>query len=397
MKKLIFLILAFSITTIAGDFKGSFSTGVHMGTPYWNKTNLEDDGVIDSSDSFMRIVNRLRLNGKFSENFTVGMNAIRSDGFQSDNRLSRTKIQQFYAAYKFSSGNIRAGRLMPFNRWIMGSMDGLSVAYKLSDMFSFKAVGGMNVRYGKLYDSDDTQTVGYGEFGIHLKKYGGKIKFYNDEDKTKTGLDFHGKISKLRFNSSVGYNVTDEELSDGSVGLFYPFTKKLTVSGHYRLFRAEQWNISTFDDIYFEGFLIERFMLGFNYKIFDEYTLDLRQMLALTSERSDYISYLTFAGKYFHIGANYLNGDSEYQRMGFSLGGNYSPMRDLYLYAGVSPVNYLLDEGEDNIQSTSIYFRANYKIIKSLGLRLNFNYYNNNNALNETIRGGLNITYYFGN
>ena len=101
MKKLIFLILAFSITTIAADFKGSFSTGMHMGTPYWNKTNLEDGAVIDSSDSFMRIVNRLRLTGKFSENFTFGMNAIRSDGFQSDNRLSRTKIQQFYAAYKF--------------------------------------------------------------------------------------------------------------------------------------------------------------------------------------------------------------------------------------------------------------------------------------------------------
>jgi hypothetical protein len=394
MKKLILLILAFSFTTIAADFKGSFSTGIIMGTPYWNKANLEDGGVIDSSDSFLRVVNRLRINGKFAENFTFGMNAIRSDGFQSDNRLSRTKIQQFYAAYKFSSGNIQAGRLMPFNRWIMGSIDGLSVAYKLSDMFSFKALGGMNVRYGKLYDSDDTQTVGYGEIGIHLKKYGGKVKFYNDEDKTKTGLDFHGKINKLRFNTSVGFNMTDEALSDGSLGLFYPVNNKFTVSGHYRMFRLEDWELS---NIIFEGYLIDRFSLGFNYKIFDGYTMDFRQMLALTEKRNDYISYFTFSGKYFHVGANYLTGDSNFQRMGFSIGGNYSPMKDLYLSAGVSPVDYLLDEEEDHIQSTAVYFRANYKIIKSLGLRLNFNYYNNNNALNENIRGGLNITYYFGN
>jgi len=394
MKKLILLIFVFSITTIAADFKGSFSTGVHMGTPYWNKTNLEDGGIIDSSDTFLRVVNRLRLNGKFSENFTVGMNAIRSDGFQADNRLTRTKIQQFYAAYKFSSGNIRAGRLVPFNRWIMGSIDGLSVAYKLSDMFSLKVLGGMNVRYGKLYDSDDTKTVGYGEIGIHLKKYGGKVKFYNDEDKTKTGLDFHGRINKLRFNSSLGFNITDEELSDGSVGLYYPITNKILVSGHYRLFRVDDWE---FPNLLFDGYLIERFALGVNYKVFDGYSLDFRQMLALTSERNNNISYLTFSGKYFHVGANYLAGNSEYQRMGFSIGGNYSPMKDLYLSAGVSPVDYLLDEDQDHIQSTSVYFRANYKILKSLGARLNFNYYNNNNALNENIRGGLNITYYFGN
>ncbi len=397
MKKLIIFVLVFTSFTFAVDFKGSFSSGVTIGTPYWNKANLEDDNVIDSSNSFLRVVNRLRLNGKFSENFTFGMNAIRSDGFQSDNRLSRTKIQQFYAAYKFGSGKIQAGRMMPFNRWIMGSIDGLSVAYKLSDMFSFKALGGMNVRYGKLYDSDNNYTVGYGELGVKMKNFGGKIKFYNDEDQTKTGLDFHGRLSKLRFNSSVGFNITDEELSDGSFGLFYPVNNKFLISGHYRLFRAEKWNISEKESIYFEGYLIERLMLGLNYKIFDGYTLDMRQMIALTSERNNYISYLTFSGKYFHVGANYMTGDSEYQRMGLSIGGNYSPMKDLFLSAGVSPVDYLFYEEEDHIQSTAVYFRAKYKIIKSLGLRLNFNYYNNNNALNENIRGGLNITYYFGN
>ena len=394
MKKIFIVLVAFTCTTLAVEFKGSFSSGINMGTPYWNKTNLEDGNKIDSSDSFLRVVNKLQLRGNFSDNFSFRMNAIRSDGFQSDNRLSRTKIQQFYAAYKYSSGNIQVGRLMPFNRWIMGSIDGLSVAYKLSDMFSFKALGGLNVRYGKLYDSDENYTVGYGELGIHLKKFGGKIKFYNDEDQTKTGLDFHGKLNKLRFNTSVGFSVSEEELSDGSFGLFYPFSSKFSVSGNYRLFRTEEWEIN---NIEFEGYLIERFLLGFNYKILEGYSLDLRQMLALTSERKDYISYLTFAGKYFHVGANYLTGDSDIQRMGFSIGGNYSPMQDLYLYAGVSPVDYVLDEDEDHIQSTAIYFRANYRIIKDLAARLNFNYYDNNSALKEDIRGGLNITYYFGN
>ena len=72
-------------------------------------------------------------------------------------------------------------------------------------------------------------------------------------------------------------------------------------------------------------------------------------------------------------------------------------MQDLHLSAGLSPVDYLLDENEEHIQSTAVYFRANYKILKSLAANLNFNYYDNNNALNKNVRGGLNITYYFGN
>jgi len=296
--------------------------------------------------------------------------------------------------YDFKSGKVQLGRLMPFNRWIMGSIDGASVSYKISDMFKLHVLGGLNVRYGKLYDSDNNYSVGYAELRFRSKQYGGKFKFYNDEDVSKSGFDVYGRINKLRIATNFGYDLSNERISDGGLNLSYMVNRDFNVSGNYRLFRSDDWKLIKID---FEGYLIERFMIGCNYKIFKGYSIDFRQMLSMTSEKKDYVSFFTFKGKYFHIGANYLTGDSEYQRMGFSVGGNYSPLNGLNLYAGVSPVRNLFDEFEDNQWTTAVYFRADYKVFQCLSARTNFNYYNNNDTLNKNIRGGLNLIYYFGN
>jgi len=394
MKKLLLIFVILSCSIYAFDIKGNFSTGVHMGTPYWNSANLEEGKEVDTSSSYMRVINRLQLNGKMTDNLSFGLNAIRSDGFESDNRLSRTRFQRLYVGYDFKSGNFRVGRIMPFNKWLMGSLDGASISYQITDMFKVHVVGGLNARYGELYDNEDNYFIGYGDVSIKTKNIGGKLKFYNNEDRSKTGFEVNGRLNKLRWAANFGYDITNERVADGGLNLSYIVNRDFTVSGNYGLYRSEDWKLIR---IQFDGYLLERFVVGCNYKVFEGYSIDFRQLVSLTSERTNYVSYLTVQGKYFHVGANYLNGDSDYQRMGFTVGGHYSPLQDLELIAGVSPVDHVFHENEEHEFSTSVYFRINYKVLEYLSARANFNYYNNNATLNKSIRGGLNLIYYFGN
>ena len=205
MKKFILFLFAFTALSVAAEINGSFSTGFYLGTPYWNSENYADKNVIDAEDLFMRSVNQLRLNGKFGDRFKIRLSALRSDGFQSDNRLSETKIYQVYGQYDFNAGYVKAGRIVPFNRWIWGSVDGLAAAYVVNERMKITVLGGMHTPYGLLYDSDNAIFAAYSDLSVKFgKKYSAKVKVYNDEDVTKAGLDFYGNNGKLPYSGNYG-------------------------------------------------------------------------------------------------------------------------------------------------------------------------------------------------
>jgi len=393
MKTLILLLLLPLALLWGAEINGSLSTGFYWGTPYWNADNFAGRNSIPADDLFMRSVNHLRLNGKFFDKLTVHMHALRSDGFQSDNRLSETKIYQVYGQYNFARGMIKAGRFTPFNRWIRGSIDGGGFAYALNKQIQINVMGGLYVPYGKIYDSDNVLGLGYADVGWRNKTMGAKVKLYADEDITKAGADFFGIWRKISFSGNYGFDFTNQRLADGGLNLFYAFNNKLTVSGNYRLFRSDDWQIAQVD---FPSILIERYSLGLRYKVFGSYFLDFRQMLSMTAESSDYLTYLNLNGKYFHVGVNYLAGDSNYERIGLILGARYSPLRGLNLAAGIAPVDYLTPGDEERLQSIAYYFRANYSFLESFIISANFNYYQDNRALDSSHRGGIQIRYNFG-
>ena len=393
MKKIIFFTFAFFTAIIAGEIDGSFSTGFYWGTPYWNADNYTDDNVIEFDDTFMRSVNHLRLNGKFFDKLTFRVHALRSDGFQSETRLSETKIYQVYAQYDFSNAMIKLGRFVPLNRWIRGSIDGGGYNFTITEKIKFSAMGGLYSPYGKIYDSDNTLGLGYADISMRGKNIGAKAKVYADEDVTKAGADFYGRYGNLNYSGNYGFDFTNSRIADGGLYLMYALNSHLSISGNYRLLRTDIWKINHID---FPSIMIERFSLGLRYKFLTSYYFDLRQMVTMTSEFSNNLTYLNIGGKYFYIGANYLSGDSEYERLGFHIGGKYKLFNSLFLNAGLAPVNYLMDEDEDNLQTMSYYFRLNYKFLKQFTISANFNYYQDNNVLDSTMRGGIQLRYNFG-
>lgn len=393
MKKILIILLLFSTFCYAGEIDGSLSTGFYWGTPYWNADNYADDNVIESDDTFMRSVNHLRLNGKFFNKLKIRMHALRSDGFQSETRLSETKIYQVYAQYDFSKAMIKLGRFAPFNRWMRGSIDGGGFNFAITEKIKFSAMGGLYSPYGKVYDSDNTLGLGYADLSMRWKNIGAKAKFYSDEDVTKAGADFFGRYRKLTYSGNYGFDFTNSRIADGGLNLMYRISQKFSISGNYRLLRTDDWKISYID---FPSMMIERFSLGLRYRLFTTYYLDLRQMLTMTSDYNNYLSFINFGGKYFYVGINYLSGDAEYERIGFHLGGKYKLFNSLFLNAGFAPVDYLMDENEDNMQTISYYFRLNYKFLKRITLSANFNYYQDNDVLDSAMRGGLQLRYNFG-
>ena len=393
MKKLAVLLFLIGSIAFAGNIQGSYSTGFYMGTPFWNSDNFSDGNEIDVEDSFMRTINQLRVNGKFGTHFKFALNARRSDGFQGDNHLSETKFYQAYGQYSWSSGDFKLGRFVPFNRWIWGSVDGASAAYQVTDAIKVSAFGGMHLPYGLLYDSDNSVTVAYADMGIKFGKYRTKLKVFNNDDVTKVGADFYGRTGKLRFSGNYGFDVTESQLADGGLGLLYLLNPKWNISANYRLFRTMPWNLGHTE---FKSYLIERYLVGIGYKIFNSYTLDFKQMLTMTSDHSDYLTYLTLSQKYFTVGVSYLGGESEVKRMGLIVGANYTLFKGFNLSAGVAPVNYLLQNKDDALTSFAYYGKISYRLLQSLCLRMNFNYYQDNPALQSQYRGGLQINYFFG-
>lgn len=393
MKKILLFIFVFCTALLAGEIDGSFSTGFYFGTPYWNADNYADDNVIEPDDSFMRSVNHLRLTGKYFDHLTFKIHAVRSDGFQSETRLSETKIYQVYAQYNFSSAMVKLGRFMPLNRWIRGSVDGGGFNFAITEKIKFSAMGGLYSPYGKIYDSDNTLGLGYADISMRGKNIGAKAKVYADEDVTKAGADFYGRYGKLTYSGNYGFDFTNNRIADGGLNLMYALNSVFSLSGNYRLMRTDDWKISYID---FPSIVIERFSLGARYKLFKNYYLDFRHMITMTSELTNYLTYLNFGGKYFYLGANYLSGDSKYERLGFNIAGKYKLFSSLLLTAGFAPVDYVMNEDEDNMQTMSYYFRMNYKLFKSFTISANFNYYQDNEVLDSNMRGGLQLRYNFG-
>ena len=401
MKKLLIILMCFTASAFSGDVKGSFSTGVFMGTPFWNRESYQlysirsaDTTTALRDDSYIRSVNQLRLKGNFAgKKFEYDLNALRSDGFNSDPHTSNTKIYQVYLKYNFNRGYLQAGRLFTFTRWIMGSIDGGAASFDITDAISINAMGGMSVKYGKLYDSDMSQVLGYADMAFRFNRFRFKLKGLYTEDVTKAGVDFWGKLWKIGISGNYGYDITNSQISDGGINLLYIPSDKWTFSGNYRLMRTQMWEWTDFN---FTGSLIERFLLGLRYKIRNQYYLDLRQMVSMTTKKIEYLTLVNISAKYFTVGFNYLSAEYGEKRIGINVGGQYTFKNGLYLTAGFSPVNYQYNEFYESLQTTSLYFRAAYQVLDPLQISLNFNYYQNNQVIQDHIRGGLQLRYSFG-
>ncbi len=396
--KILITIILIPIILGAANIDGSLSTGFYFGSPYWNSESY-DDAILESQgesllrdESFYRSVNRLKLNGAFGERFRIKMNVLRSDGFQSENRLEENKFYETYGQYDFSGGYVKAGRFAPLNRWIWGSVDGGAVSFS-TDRFSFMALGGTGVRYGLLYDSDHNDPLGYAHVGYRLGRAGVKVKAYSDEDATKAGSDFFGRLGKLRYSGNYGYDFTNERLADGGLNLFYTLNRKLSFSANYRMFRMEE---RMFSFTNFPSYIIERFLVGARYKIAASWYIDVQQMAAMTTSRTDFVSILTLNSRYVNAGVNYLSSEGDRERWSLNLGGRYEPIENMELSAGVTPVNYLYRNMDDHIMTIAYYLKVRYRFLSRFALSANVNFYQDNEALNAGSRGGIVVQYNFG-
>jgi hypothetical protein len=298
-----------------------------------------------------------------------------------------------YLKYNIVNGYLQAGRIIAFTRWIRGSFDGGAVSLSLSDNISINAMGGMSVKYGKLYDYEMSQALGYLDAAFKMKRFMFKIKGLYTEGISKAGVDFRGRLWGIGISGNYGYDLTNNQVADGGLNLLYLPSKRWTISGNYRLMRSDVWKWSDFN---FTGSLIERFLLGARYKIHDQYYLDIRQMASLTIDRIEYLTLLNITGKYFNIGTNYLIGETGKKRLGLVVGGQYQTSYGLLLSAGIAPVSYQYSEYYDRLSTTAYYLRAACPLIDSLLISLNFNYYQDNKSLSNNMRGGLQLRYRFG-
>ena len=401
MKKLILFVVFLWSFLQASDMGGSFSTGIFMGTPFWNNNNVNDVSVISSDELYLRSVNQLRLYGKFAKKFSFRINALRSDGFSTvedsagyatDVRLDQTKIYEAFLRYDFSAGHVQLGRIMPFGRWFRGSVDGGAFAVKIGKALKITALGGLFVPYGVFYDSDNQKTLAYADISYAWDKASIKAKYYYDENVTKAGLDFFFALSKVRINGNYGYDFTNSRLSDGSLNLFLKAGKKVNLSLNYYLFRPEEWAFTGVELSY----LIERFMLGAQYRFSANSALNFNQIMAMTSEHIDYITYLTYQYRFLNVGLNYLFGESDIKRLGFTVGGNYKPFDGFVISGGISPVNYQFYDQTDNQTSIAYYLRLRYRFVKYFMAVANVNYYQNSDVVNNNIRGGIRLVFNFG-
>lgn len=393
MKKIIFTLFLSAVLAQAFGLKGQFSTGFYLGTPFWNADNFSDGNTVSPDIPFLRTLNQLQLNGTFGSHFSIRVNALRSDGFMSENHLSETKFYQAYAQYTFKSGFARLGRFVPFNRWIWGSVDGASFGMSVGKHLRFNLLGGLHVPYGLLYDSDRSVAVAYGDMKVRYGLYGAKAKFFYSEENTKAGLDLFGRNGKLKYGAGYGYDFTNTQPSEGSLYLIYLPASKWTFNLNYRMYMTEPWKLGHTD---FTPYMIERILGSVTYRFGNAYSLNWQEMLTMTSEVKDYLSMLTVSGDFFTLGASYLNGESGFSRLGLVLGLHHTFFHAWKLAAGVAPTTFQLAGQSEHQQTTAVYLRSTYRLFDALSARIHFNYYQDNPVLESKYRGGLQLNYFFG-
>lgn len=400
------LIVASSVALHSVEIKGTISTGAYMGTPFWSEENLTGDTRVDKSMNFFRMYNRLSLDGRL-DNFSVHLSGARSDGFNVENQgldykrfqfygfdskyhLTETKIYRAYMQYKLSDGVIKAGRLASFNRWYFGSVDGGALSYKFSKNFSFSGFGGVDVKYGKLYDDNNRKAVAYGDLSYTDGKYGGVLKAMYSDEALKSGIDFFGALAGVRFSANIGYDFTNSRLFDGSIAIFGFAGNDLTWSGNITRFTPYSWsyNYSSF---------IDRIQAGLTYKLMPGMRLNFKQMVSRSEDYMNYLSDLSLYYKYFSLGVNYFDGNTNSRRLGLSAGANYSPSKCFRIAAGIASTDYLFSNDYEEIEQNSLatYLKFDWNIAGGLWLGANFNHYDNNRALEQKYRGGLSLQYQF--
>ncbi|MFH1050238.1 MAG: hypothetical protein V1779_04820 [bacterium] len=439
-------IIIISTLNLSAKYDVIFTSGIFGGTPFWNSENFSEDYAMNPSLKFLRWYNNISANATFGE-FSLHFSGSRSDGFDirddiegsskyqvhffdSKYHFTDTRLFRAYVQYKFEGGNVRTGRIPTFNRWLFGSVDGAQVSYDITKYLSASAFGGKSVKYGQLYDSDNHNSgnedkscvschaVGYGELSYKIKGFGAKAKYMYVNESSKAGVDLYGSLYGVKISANVGYDLTNSKLFDGSLGLYGYIGKKLSLSANisrftpYLFFQNFYSPLSGEKITPIEPDVTDRILVGASYKLFDNYTLSFRQMVSMRAENLDYLSYLYISHKYFYIGLNYLGGvtkhdtlnpltneyvpaeNTENSRLGISIGGNYSPFKGFRIDAGIASVDYMMD-GEDveSINSIASYLRFGWDIIEDLTLNTNLNYYHNNKAFDQKIRGGLTLQY----
>ncbi len=417
---LILSFLCFLTYANASKYDASITSGVFGGIPFWNSENFSDEYAMDPSLKFLRWYNGLNANAEFGD-FSLHLNGSRSDGFDirddipesskyqvhlfdSKYHFSDTRLYRAYAQYKFTGGNVRAGRIQSYSRWLFGSVDGAALSYNISDNFSVSAFGGKGVKYGMFYDSDYDNTVAYADVSYKAGSFRAKAKYFYSDTSSVAGVDLFGKLAGVRYSFNFGYDITNSDIYDGSLALLGYVGKDLSLSANISRYRIllpfENFQVLDNNGIYYvpdnleKTNYIDRFIIGASYKLFAGYSISFRQMVSMRLEQMDYLSYLSLNHRYFYVGLNYLGGDTGYNRLGVSLGGNYKLMDDLRISAGVASVDYMLgDYVDESTQSVTSYLQFNWDILNNLAMRTNLNYYHNNEAFDQKFRGGLSFQY----
>ncbi len=393
MRKMTLLLCFLTVTIVAQadfNYKARVTSGFFSGSQFYNRDNLEDRLINPNEDAY-RWYNRLSVNSSY-DNFSVKFNAIRSDYVKFDGaspyfprkEINETKMYQAYAQYKFDAGKVKLGRVMPFSRWFFSSVDGGMIDYQFSPKLSINAFAGSDVDYGLFLDDNNRKAVGYTEIAYRDSDYGGKVKYLYANEESKLGTDLFYRFSNVRTAANIGYDATNSRLFDAGLGVFAYLTPDFNVSANYLRTIPISWSYKFYSEY------IDRVQLGMSYKLGNNFTLSLKQMLGLADGNTNYLTYLYLTHKYFYVGVNYLSGDMEAERLALTLGGYYSPIDDLMLQAGIASVDHMFDNVYyEEEQTYSSYMKVRYKALDYLNISAYANYYHQNSMFNNKWRGGV--------